>query len=441
MPPAAPSNGAARPDTQSPAPAPASSQPAARQPPDKCAPSVACTPTDARPGPRRRHDLHAALTRAWTRYVPRRGRLLVAGSAAAAVLLAIFVAPVYYAGYARGGTVVATSNSAWDVGYKFKDHFATPNSLLVAVHPDPATMTLLSTAFRAPHREPPPATPREAFDAYILAVTYIPRYESAAAGSAPATVALGLALFGFGQFNNGSRLAACCGYQGMALQFNGADLPLLFNRSMPWVSTEETMLVPLNRRSTINYYPFDAYIAQAAVDMAFTLNNTGIPDPFSETHVPWGVVALTPPTSMDVRVDVVLQSQVPVPFITLRFELRRTSFTKILAVFVCILMWALALCVFIVAIDTLWLRPRPDPSLANMAAAFGLLFALTPLRNIQVGVPPPVVAIDFWGFFAAMALASISALLQCTAYLAFSKVEPFEEEEASGKRDEGEGGA
>ena len=399
-------------------------------------------PAAARASTSRPHTLltRAALDRAWTRSIPRRARLPAVALATASVVLALIVAPVYFGGYARGGTVTASSRSAWDVGYAHTSTFATPDALLAAVDFDPATMTLLRTSFRQRQAPPPPDAPAAAFDAYILAITYIPRYETAAAAAPPSSIALGLALYSFGIFNNGSRLASCCGYDGMALQFNGVDMPIQFNRSIPWLApVQETMLIPVSPRASLMYFPFDKYIAQAAADMSFTTNGTA--DVFSETHIPWGVIALAPPTSLDVRVSVALESRVPVPFITVKFRLQRTTFTKILSFFVCCLMWMLALCVFAVSVDVLWIRPRgTDQSLTNMSAAFGALFALTPLRNTQVGIPPPMIAVDMWSFFWCMALVAVAAAQNAASYFAFARVEawaPPSGEDEDGKREDG----
>ena len=408
---------------------PSSSKP----PPDEAA---ACAPTSSRPSPLL---ARAALDRAWIRFIPRRARLPAAALSTAIVVLTAIVAPVYFGGYARGGTVTASSRSAWDVGYAHTDTFPTPDALLAAVPFDPATQTLLRASFRQPQEPPPPDAPAAAFDAYILAITYIPRYETAAAAAPPSSIALGLALYSFGIFNNGSRLASCCGYDGMALQFNGVDMPIQFNRSIPWVGpVQETMLIPVSPRASLSYFPYDRYIAQAAVDMSFTINGTA--DVYSETHIPWGVVVLAPPTSLDVRVSVVLESHVPVPFVTVKFRLQRTTFTKVLSVFVCCLMWMLALCVFSVSVDVLWIRPRgADQSLTNMSAAFAALFALTPLRNTQVGIPPPMIAVDMWSFFWCMTLVAVAAAQNAASYFAFAQVKPWvrEEDDEGGKRGDG----
>lgn len=364
--------------------------------------------------------------------MPRRARLPVAASALAVLLIAFIVAPVFYGGYTRGGTVSASSRSAWDIGYAYAHTFPDPDALLAAAPFDPATMTLLRTSFRQPHTPPPPDAPAAAWDAYVLAITYTPKFETAS--SPPSSIVLGLALYAFGAYNNGSRLAACCGYDGMNVQANGVDLPVLFDRAIPWLAQQETMLVPTSARSALNYYPLDAYIGQLSLDISFTAG--GVADVFSATHIPWGVVALAPPTTLDVRVSVVLERHVPVPFIVVKFKLQRTMFTKVLSIFVCAVMWALALSVFLVAVDTLFIRPRADASnLSSMAAAFAALFALTPLRNTQNGIPPPMAAIDMWGFLWCMILVAISALLQGAAYFAYAKAERWDAGGAAGGED------
>ena len=80
----------------------------------------------------------------------------------------------------------------------------------------------------------------------------------------------------------------------------------------------------------------------------------------------------------------------------------------------------LALCVFIVGLDVVAIRPR-YADLSRMALAFGALFALTPLRNIQVGVPPPMIAVDMWSFFWCMVLVAAGAACSATAHFAYAE--------------------
>lgn len=194
--------------------------------------------------------------------------------------------PVYFKGYLQGGTVHGTSISSWDVGYVHGDVFATPADLLAAAPWSPATTTLLRPNFRVKRRPPPPGAPAAAFDAYVLTLTYLPRYEATSGSAAPLTsVQLGLALFAFGSYANGSRLAACCGFDGMALQFNGVDLPVAPERPIPWLAVQDVLLVPTGPRASLGFYPFDSYIGQASIDMAFTLAR-GQVDAYTEKHIP-----------------------------------------------------------------------------------------------------------------------------------------------------------
>ena len=291
---------------------------------------------------RKRNLFHRAChasRRAWTRHLPRRLRLPVAAAILAASIILLIVTPVYFKGYLEGGTVHGTSVSAWDVGYNHTDLFATPADLLASAPWSPATTTLLRPNFRVTRRKPPPGAPAAALDAYVLTLTYLPRYEATAGAASPLTnVQLGLALYAFGAYNNGSRLAACCGFDGLSLQFNCVDLPVAPERPIPWLAVQDVLLVPTGPRASLGFYPFDSYVAQASIDMAFTLAGGKI-DPYTETHIPWGVVATAPPTSLDVSVSLVLEPNVPVPFVTLRLTLRRTLFTKVMSVFVMAIMW------------------------------------------------------------------------------------------------------
>ena len=149
-------------------------------------------PPDKPPRPRKPPPPFPSLRRAWTRRVPPRARLPTAVVALAVGLLAVVVAPIFYLGYMRaGGPVVRGARvGAWDVGYpeEYRGVFRTPNDLLAAAPFSRATMTMLKPAFR-PRKQPavPPDTPPAAFDAYILALTYLPKFEGASASSPPLT--------------------------------------------------------------------------------------------------------------------------------------------------------------------------------------------------------------------------------------------------------------
>ena len=99
----------------------------------------------------------------------------------------------------------------------------------------------------------------------------------------------------------------------------------------------------------------------------------------------------------------------------------------------------LALCVFIVGLDVVAIRPR-YADLGRMSLSFGALFALTPLRNIQVGVPPPMIAIDMWSFFWCMVLVAAGAACSATAHFAYAEGTPWTPCDDGGGGGGGEGG-
>ena len=99
----------------------------------------------------------------------------------------------------------------------------------------------------------------------------------------------------------------------------------------------------------------------------------------------------------------------------------------------------LALCVFIVGLDVVAIRPR-YADLGRTSLAFGALFALTPLRNIQVGVPPPMIAIDMWSFFWCMVLVAAGAACSATAHFAYAEGTPWTPRDDDGGGGGGEGG-
>ncbi|KAJ2805783.1 hypothetical protein H4R21_001127 [Coemansia helicoidea] len=86
----------------------------------------------------------------------------------------------------------------------------------------------------------------------------------------------------------------------------------------------------------------------------------------------------------------------------------RQHTTKGFSLFVVILSWALSLCqLFIAAQSLIRNRPVVPPMLAVPAT---MLFALPSLRNVQPGVPPIGIVLDFAGFYWNMALVALSLI-------------------------------
>ncbi|KAJ2772116.1 hypothetical protein IWQ56_001521 [Coemansia nantahalensis] len=93
----------------------------------------------------------------------------------------------------------------------------------------------------------------------------------------------------------------------------------------------------------------------------------------------------------------------------------RQSSTKGFSLFVVVLSWVLSLCQFFIAAQSL-IRNRPviPPMLAVPAT---MLFALPSLRNIQPGIPPIGIVLDFAGFYWNMALVALSLITLCLMFI------------------------
>lgn len=204
---------------------------------------------------------------------------------------------------------------------------------------------------------------------------------------------------------------------------------------------QDTLLLPASPGVALAAYPWDVYVGQAAVDMSFVSPDGHDVEVFNNVHIPWGVALAAPPTSLAVSMSVVLERDVPIPFLTVRVRVARTPLTKAMTVVVCALMWALALIVFAMGVDYALVAPRA-PNLSVITMAFALLFALPPLRGVQAGVPPPIIAADMWSFFWCMLLIAAGAALSAVALFAYEDREPWVDDGDGGDgRGDGDGDA
>jgi hypothetical protein len=164
--------------------------------------------------------------------------------------------------------------------------------------------------------------------------------------------------------------------------------------------------------SQVTNYPFDNYKAELGLLLG---TEAGAPEggPLStpenpEQSVPAQVIAV--PTQVRVEsvihgYKIVAKPEVQrstefgdeVSAVTISFEVRRSGSTRFFAVFVMVLMWAIAIGVLWITLTVLFRRRQIEVPILSL---FGIiLFALPNIRNVQPGAPPIGALTDVLAFF------------------------------------------
>ncbi|CAO3614526.1 unnamed protein product [Cunninghamella blakesleeana] len=99
---------------------------------------------------------------------------------------------------------------------------------------------------------------------------------------------------------------------------------------------------------------------------------------------------------------------------TINPTVTRNVATKGFSLFVITISWVLTLCQLFISCQAV-LRNRPTITLLSVPAA--LLFALPNLRNVQPGVPPVGIYLDFAGFFWNMVIVALSLITSSILYI------------------------
>lgn len=148
---------------------------------------------------------------------------------------------------------------------------------------------------------------------------------------------------------------------------------------------------------TVSDYPFDGYDAQIA--FAATMDNQSVPVAMTFADIdPFFHIAAVSGTYQNSTAD-------------LTVHVFRSQGTKLLAVFMMVVMWALALSV----LGGGWIlvsrnRGLVWPALGWMAA---ILFALAGLRNTAPGTPPIGCVLDYAAFFWSEILTAFGVVMVC----------------------------
>ena len=148
---------------------------------------------------------------------------------------------------------------------------------------------------------------------------------------------------------------------------------------------------------TVSDYPFDGYDAQIA--FAATMDNQSVPVSMTFADIdPFFHIAAVSGTYQNSTAD-------------LTVHVFRSQGTKLLAVFMMVVMWALALSV----LGGGWIlvsrnRGLVWPALGWMAA---VLFALAGLRNTAPGTPPIGCVLDYAAFFWSEILTAFGVVMVC----------------------------
>lgn len=150
-------------------------------------------------------------------------------------------------------------------------------------------------------------------------------------------------------------------------------------------------------------YPFDSYESLLHMTAGYVGDNS--------KKLPIGLIVDTSLQNYDVKPELTIVNGA----IRIFFIANRALTTKLLALFLVILMWLLSLVALGIAIDVkLRNRPVAAPLLAMFA---GLIFALPALRNAAPQVPQIGVTIDILGFFWNMLISGVAALVMWASYI------------------------
>ncbi|KAH6562163.1 hypothetical protein BASA50_006934 [Batrachochytrium salamandrivorans] len=164
-------------------------------------------------------------------------------------------------------------------------------------------------------------------------------------------------------------------------------------------------IVPIDEGQP-NLYPFDKYYT--TFDMSLFVGSS-----FNES-IPMAIGIVGAVQSWTVGLSL-SKAQGTSGLVLVDTTINRSWTTKFFSMIVVIIMWALSLAVFTLAI-TLWLRDRKvePPTIAITAS---LLFALPALRNSQPGAPVIGSSVDVAGFMWNMVLVAVSCFLLIVNYV------------------------
>jgi hypothetical protein len=199
-----------------------------------------------------------------------------------------------------------------------------------------------------------------------------------------------------------------------------------FKAGKPLGSTDLT--VPL-LDGTISSYPWDKYtgdISLTFVTVSGTSTGAQTPEP---TSAPAATKSAEPkpdtivPATMSVFENVPAYNMIDVNgsanadgVLDVHLNVSRNSATLFFSGVVTLVMWALALGVFFIALSVVIRRRKFELAQITMMAA--ILFALpAALRGSQPGIPPPGVMCDYYGFFFCDVIVALSLITVITMYV------------------------
>jgi len=164
--------------------------------------------------------------------------------------------------------------------------------------------------------------------------------------------------------------------------------------------------------SQVSIYPFDNYKARLGLQMGTPVGGApeGAFDDPTGAESPGNTDVAAVPTQVEVEATlhgykivakpVVSREDVPggdATQVIVTFEVRRSGSTRFFAVFVMVLMWAIAIGVLWITLSVFFRRREVEVAFLSM---FGIvLFALPNIRNVQPGAPPIGSLTDVLAFF------------------------------------------
>lgn len=164
----------------------------------------------------------------------------------------------------------------------------------------------------------------------------------------------------------------------------------------------------------ITQYPFDDYEATAATIITVDEGPGG-----SGTPVPFNTDVVS--TVTDFELSAAASEATDSAFASVNFEITRPPTTLGYAVWLMVLMWALAATGVLIAwAVVIW---RVEMPLWVFGYFVGVLFALPPLRESLPGRPPPGTIFDFVSFYWSVATVGVSLILLLLVWVRRSRPE------------------
>ncbi|KXZ51894.1 hypothetical protein GPECTOR_11g328 [Gonium pectorale] len=194
-----------------------------------------------------------------------------------------------------------------------------------------------------------------------------------------------------------------------------------------------SVIMIVEDESALFNYPFDVYSIEFEIKSLIV--DTTV-EPYEMMTVDTGMILYEGELGWETHAELsaVYDEDNSTTGIKFFMEIHRSTSVKFFSMFIVILMWAISLFVFVLALN--YCLSRSDEISYDVPAlAVGLLFALPFVRDVQPNVPVVGATIDVFGFFWNVALVAGAAVIVLAALatrVQRNTIRQYEEAEAAG---------